>query len=1169
MSERSCAACEERGTRKSEFLVRRRRLIVHRGYFVVTDSDSDETLFVSPVSFAPGSASHPQVVLSEDSDDDATCLVGFAPAESPSAEEVSAEETLYVHPRTQTITAGVVPDADETFFAVPVSAVVEPPASSPTISVSDEERSQAAPLPEASQRPVPSAVSAGISAAVPVEVVAHPHLPPGFSLHGYTIRRVIGQGGFGVTYLAYHEMLDELVVVKENMPASLANRDTYTHSVQPLTSGDGPGTYSWALNNFLNEAKTLRRLDHPNIIKVNTAFLDMGTAYYVMPFIDGASLEKAEVPMPEKRVLPLLTTLLRALQYLHGLEPMLLHRDIKPANILCRADGSPVLIDFGTARQLISEHSQTTIESAGYTPFEQIQSHGNIGPWTDLYALGATMYFLITGTKPMKSSDRMGRQDRLVPLSARAELQRHYSQRFLCSIDKAMALWPEDRWQSAAAWLEELNSLSLPAPSVSVAQTPAPTVAAESPSLPARRQNAAVPARSAAGAGGEISPASKLSFAVFQGDAAGVRAAIALGADLRANPEVLSSPVLVYAARFEHTEIEEILVKAGADPDQAAADGCTALMLAADLGQTAMAKLLIGAGASLELKDKAGLTALMYAARRGYSAIVEALLAAGAAPENPGDIVTALVYATEEEKPDIVRMLLAAGASPSSQDSYGRPALMIAMEKRCYGIVSALLEAGADPNCSGNGGRTPLMMAVKERQGDVARGLIAFGAAPDAADADGKTALMFAAELGQENMAEALLAAGAAYDMADAGGKTALMLAADGGFPGVVDVLLRVGANPDMADEEGATALIYAARHGFGVVLDTLISVGSSLFSSAWNTDKSETKQSHDDCVVLLLAGGADADCRDRKGMTALMYAAARGHIGIVHALVAHGVALQLTNNVGQTALILAQKRSTADCFLALLKANDADGPHMGVDAPLAEALDAALSVCKGREHGAQALSQADKQLLLAAYAADRAGVKAALQSGARAEAAVSGFSALMLAAAKGNADTAKLLLSAGADLARENNVSAARTYTPLQIAVRFDNTGVVEYLLVHHPARLTKSDLLAAYRLALAKGHVHLVRTFLNHGASPEMDMTPVDTVFNTPLKIAVSRRHAELVRLLVEKGADINKKDGFLGESAFTWAKTYAELPEYAAEAEPILSFLKSRGGRRGLFW
>lgn len=285
-------------------------------------------------------------------------------------------------------------------------------------------------------------------------------LPQGVDLGHYRILRKLGQGGFGITYLAQNTQTGEQVVIKENLPTFYATRDDATWSILPLDVEDAAGNYKHTLMRFVDEARLLARLHHPNIVRVSEAFEALGTAYYVMPHITGQELHKAApAVVTEEWLLPILRTLLSALEYLHSQN--LLHRDIKPGNILLRDDGSPVLIDFGTARALQSERSATMVGTPGYTPIEQISAHGHCGAWTDIYALGATCYRVITGERPPEANTRLAEdEDPYEPLQNRAELLSRFSPATLQSIDVALAVRAKNRWQSATDWLHALAQTS-------------------------------------------------------------------------------------------------------------------------------------------------------------------------------------------------------------------------------------------------------------------------------------------------------------------------------------------------------------------------------------------------------------------------------------------------------------------------------------------------------------------------------------------------------------------------------------------------------------------------------------------------------------------------------------------------------------------------------------
>ncbi len=297
-------------------------------------------------------------------------------------------------------------------------------------------------------------------------------LPAGTRLEEFVTESILGSGGFGVTYLARDTSLGRQVVIKENLPAQFCFRDTHSLTVAPRhTTGEDAENFRWSLENFSKEAAMLASLDHPGIVKVLRSFQGFGTAYFVMPFVEGMTLDELMrlrqrdgQSFTEEELRGLRDRMLSALGYLH--ERGIYHRDIKPGNILITNEGRPVLIDFGSARQRLSERSMTVVESAGYTPFEQLQSRGNVGPWSDLYALGGTLVKALTGEAPPKAMDRaVG--DSWTPLARRVDLSARYSSGFLSGIDRSLAFRVEQRWQSAGEWLATVVATP-------VAVTPAP-----------------------------------------------------------------------------------------------------------------------------------------------------------------------------------------------------------------------------------------------------------------------------------------------------------------------------------------------------------------------------------------------------------------------------------------------------------------------------------------------------------------------------------------------------------------------------------------------------------------------------------------------------------------------------------------------------------------------
>ena len=275
-------------------------------------------------------------------------------------------------------------------------------------------------------------------------------LAPGTRLGELEIERVLGAGGFGVTYLARDLGLDAWRAVKEYLPLDWGGRGP-DGTVGPRTGRDAED-YRWGLEEFLKEARTLERFRHPHIVHVYRVFKAGGTAYMVMEYVEGRSLAskvKAGRPLPEAEVQEVLLALTEGLSSVHAAG--LLHRDISPDNVILRPDGTPVLIDFGAARHGLGEHSGslTSVLKPGYAPLEQYPPGRGQGAWTDIYALGALAYFALTGEVPTAATERT-RRDPLPPVSEAAP--RGVSTGLASAVDAALAVYAEDRPQSLEAW---------------------------------------------------------------------------------------------------------------------------------------------------------------------------------------------------------------------------------------------------------------------------------------------------------------------------------------------------------------------------------------------------------------------------------------------------------------------------------------------------------------------------------------------------------------------------------------------------------------------------------------------------------------------------------------------------------------------------------------------
>jgi serine/threonine protein kinase len=279
-------------------------------------------------------------------------------------------------------------------------------------------------------------------------------LSNGTRIDHYIVERVLGAGGFGITYLAEHARLGKKYAVKEYFPEAFGHREGV---VVRATGSNGP-VYRRGLDSFINEARALAQFKHPAILDVAGIVEENGTAYIIFAFEKGRTM-KAWLRELDRRPSQfeldrLLEPLLDALVEIHAHN--LLHRDIAPDNILIRDQGTPVLIDFGAAREAIRDrpNAMSAIIKHGYSPPEQYSTRPGLqGPWTDIYGLAATLHEAITGAKPPDAMNRMI-EDTAASLGDWASLG--YRADFLAAIDAGLRLRPEDRPQGIAVWREQL-----------------------------------------------------------------------------------------------------------------------------------------------------------------------------------------------------------------------------------------------------------------------------------------------------------------------------------------------------------------------------------------------------------------------------------------------------------------------------------------------------------------------------------------------------------------------------------------------------------------------------------------------------------------------------------------------------------------------------------------
>jgi len=274
------------------------------------------------------------------------------------------------------------------------------------------------------------------------------YLTPGTKLGGiYTVGTVIGAGGFGVTYIGWDESLNRKVAIKEYFPSSLSTRIPGQTAISAF-SGEKQQIFNHGKERFVEEARLLMRFTgEEGIVSVYNVLEANGTVYMVMEYVEGITLKQNIEQfgtIPEKQLLGFIVPMLLSLKYVHNAG--FTHRDISPDNIMCQPDGNVKLLDFGAARYSVMEESKSlsVIVKQGFTPIEQYQSHGKQGPWTDLYAIGATMYKALTGITPDEALERMAKETLKKPSQCGAEVSENTENAIMAALNIRAEHRPQD-----------------------------------------------------------------------------------------------------------------------------------------------------------------------------------------------------------------------------------------------------------------------------------------------------------------------------------------------------------------------------------------------------------------------------------------------------------------------------------------------------------------------------------------------------------------------------------------------------------------------------------------------------------------------------------------------------------------------------------------------------
>lgn len=502
----------------------------------------------------------------------------------------------------------------------------------------------------------------------PADYDTIPTLPHGHILRDeYRIERKLGQGSFGITYLATELITDYPVVIKENYPRDYVDRDLHTHEI--IVRRGYKDAYDWAMESFEKEARTLRRLPaHANLVRVTSTFRALNTAYIVMDCIDGQNLHELYrdgKTMEPELLESILRKMLSTLSSLH--EQGIIHRDIKPGNIMLTGANEPVLIDFGAARPTQGTHTATKIGTTGYAPPEQMEFDDEENenaekkspqPQWDLYALGSTCHQLITGRLPIAGSRK---------LTERPELLNKYPDNLLKSIDKARDISPDKRWQSAQDWLRALPT----------SQTTAQPKKHRTWLRKTLLTLGALTLTACTTFGYTIG----LHWAAANDHELALRFFLALpGIDC--NKTFEGQTPLHFAVFYANDDLVKILIDNGADCNKRNADNETPLHLATFIGhflapfqRAICTELLLHYGADPNAKNNRGQTPLHNACMQELYPCVELLIEKGAEVDpvnNTG--ITPLMYASKNYKPNSLLLLLNKGADATKRDDGGKTA---------------------------------------------------------------------------------------------------------------------------------------------------------------------------------------------------------------------------------------------------------------------------------------------------------------------------------------------------------------------------------------------------------------------------------------------------------------------------------------------------------------
>ena len=591
----------------------------------------------------------------------------------------------------------------------------------------------------------------------------------------------------------------------------------------------------------------------------------------------------------------------------------------------------------------------------------------------------------------------------------------------------------------------------------------------------------------------------------------------AVGTDTVSLPhtDIDQDSTILMAAKKDQTAITVTLVtRYNGDLDKQDNNGLTALCHASHSGHSNVVQILLEGGADPNIQEEYGWTALMYASHNGYFEVVQMLLEGGADPNiQKKNGWTALMYSSENSHPEVVKILLKRGAHPNIHDEYGWTALMYASHNGHSELVQILLKGGADPNIQEENRWTALMYASHNGHSEVVQILLKGGADPNIQEENRWTALMYACRNDHSEVVQILLKGGADPNTQKKDGSTAMMYACRNDHSEVVQILLKGGADPNIQKEDGWSAMIYACQNGHSKVVEILLKGGADpniQKGDGWTALMSASQNGHSEVVEILLKGGADPNTQKKDGSTALMYACQNDHSEVVQILLEGGADPNIQDEYGWTALMYTSDNGYSEMLQILL-----DG---GADPNIQ------------KEDGQSALMSASKkghfevvQILLEGGADPNNQKK-------------DGSTALMYASHEGHSKVVKILLKGGAN----PNIQRKDGWTAMMCSIENSHYEVVKILLKGGANPNIQEEYgWTALMYASHNGHLYLVRKLLKGGADPNFQ----NKSGKTALMYGSEKGYSNVVEVLLNGGANPKMKTK-RGNKALAFAITNNHL-------------------------